>query len=425
MEEILYYMSYVVSNLFEFYIISKYMELFLGKGNVDGNKITVAYLIRFIVCTLQYAWIPYEFLNTAVNVATLFIITMCYGKQLANKFIATLLTFMCMFASEAVVGIIIGISNINLLDNSHAGDAFVFVCVQVIFLIIFEVIGMFKNINDNIVMPKSFSVATIGLSIFIFLLEICIFMQDNINRSIKILSVICMILVLFLIVYLYDSISKNIKEEMEAGIIVREKNYYYKQAELLLKNSKELRDFRHDISNHLYVLESMIGSENQEARKYIQKLTRRIEQTKTFSNTGNIALDSIVNYKLSNAVEQNIKIVSNIVLPKDIKVKSDDMVTIIGNLIDNSIEALNSLEDNKYIDLLINYKTGVIFITVKNSYDGIIFKKNGEILTKKDNKLFHGIGLKSVKAAVDKYNGVMNIKYNDTEFSVKIMLYIG
>lgn len=424
MDDILYYVSYTVSTLFEFYIISKYMELFLGKGNVDKIKIIAVYSIRFIVCTLQYVWIPYEFLNTAVGVATLFLITMCYGKQLINKFIAALLTFMCMFASEAVVGIIVGISNINLTDNSHEGDAFVFISVQVIFWIICKIIGMFKNINDNIVMPKSFNVAIIGLSILIYSLEISIFMQDNVARRIKLLSVICMIFVLFLIVYLYDSISKNFIEEMQAGIIAREKNYYYKQAELLQQNSKELRDFRHDISNHLYVLEAMIGYENQDARMYIQNLTNKIEQTKAFSNTGNVALDSIVNYKLSDAAAQNIKVISSIVLPKNIKLKSDDMVTIIGNLLDNSIEALNCLEVNRYIDLIIKYKAGALFITVKNSYDGIIFRNEGEILTKKENKLFHGIGLKSVQATVDKYDGEMSIKYDDTQFIVKIMLYV-
>ena len=58
---------------------------------------------------------------------------------------------------------------------------------------------------------------------------------------------------------------------MEADSIEREKNYYLKQTELLQARDEQLRDFRHDINNHLYVIGSMIGSENEEAKKIYRK----------------------------------------------------------------------------------------------------------------------------------------------------------
>ena len=103
MDNLLYMVSYVASAFFELYIISKYMKLFLGKRNINKQKITLVYLAKLIVGILQYAWLPYEIINVAVTIGMLFLITMCYGKRMVNRAIATAFTFMCMFASEAVV----------------------------------------------------------------------------------------------------------------------------------------------------------------------------------------------------------------------------------------------------------------------------------------------------------------------------------
>lgn len=84
----------------------------------------------------------------------------------------------------------------------------------------------------------------IGLCALVFWLENMIFMQDNIRTITKVLSVISMIVVLYLVIYLYNAISKSYKEKMEAELLVREKSYYYNQAQLLYQSSEELRKLR-------------------------------------------------------------------------------------------------------------------------------------------------------------------------------------
>lgn len=214
------------------------------------------------------------------------------------------------------------------------------------------------------------------------------------------------------------------QKKMEADSIEREKNYYLKQTELLQARDEQLRDFRHDINNHLYVIGSMIGSENEEAKKYIENLTEKIITTKMYSNTGNVAIDSVINYELSKAEKQDIKTNLNIVVPSGIQNDVENLVTIFGNLLDNAIEAADKCTDEKYIDLKVRYKRGAMFIDIKNSYDGVIVKRKNRIVTKKQNKNLHGIGLKSVEAAVNNYNGTMKLDFNEKEFKVSIMLYI-
>lgn len=424
MESILYWSSYVLSSFFELYIISKFMNVFLGSGTKEKRVIVAAYIFRFGACAVQYAYIPYVLLNMLVGVSTLFIITLCYGGNMAKKIIAVVLIYVCLFASEVVVAGVLELGDIHISKSGHNGDAFSYIAISIVLWIIYKIISAFKNINTEIVLPKTFDIIIVVLSIIIFLMETVIFSQEDIMDSIKVISVICMLLVLFLIIYLYDVISRYYAERIQSEIIKREKNYYLKQAELLEQGDKGMRELRHDMKNHFFAITSMIGDENEEVKKYIGNIAEKIEKNEIYCSTGNVALDSVINYKLSKASEQNIQIYSNITIPSNIREGVEDLVTIIGNLLDNAIEACENLTEGKYLEIKMKYKQGTMFIEVKNRYDGIVKMRSVKIATKKEDKTLHGIGLKSVESAVNNHNGTMKVDFNEKEFQVNVMLYI-
>ena len=424
MESVLYGSSYILSTFFELYIISKFMDIFLGAATKEKRVIVAVYMIRLVACTVQYAYVPHVLLNMLVGVITLFVITLCYSGNISKRVIAVILIYVCLFASEAVVAGVLELADVPLSESGHNGDAFSYIGISIVLWIIYEIIHAFKNINTEIVLPKTFDIIIVVLSIIIFQLETVIFSQKDIVNSIKVISVICMLLILFLIIYLYDVISIYYVERIQSEVIEREKNYYLKQAELLEQSTEEIRNLRHDMKNHLYALSSMINDENKEAKRYIDNITDKFGKSEIYSSTGNVALDSVINYKLSQTEKQNIQIYLNITIPSNIQEGVEDLVTIIGNLMDNAIEASERIEKNRYIEMKIKYKRGTMFIDVKNGYDGIVNHKNGEITTQKDDKAFHGIGLKSVRAAVNNHNGTMKVDFDDKEFRVKVMLYL-
>lgn len=423
MEDHYYLLSYILSTFFEFYIISKFMKMFLGAGTQERKYLVAAYTFRFVACGVQYSLIPNVVLNLIFGFSTLFIISLCYQGNIINKIIAVVLVFVCLFTAEAVVAGILALGNVQFAGDERNGDTFSNLGIVMALWIIYEIIKTFKNINRMTVLPKLFDIIIILLSIMIFSMETVIFLQKNISKSIKILSSVCMLLILFLIIYLYDMISKNYMERIQSELVEREKNYYLKQAELLQQGEKELKDFRHDMNNHLYALGSMLREGEGEAKRYIENLTKKIKQTNAYCQTGNIALDSVINYKLTEAEEWNIRIEMEITLPSGIQEEIVDVIAIIGNLLDNAIEASKTIDENRFLFLKMKYKCGVLFITVKNAYDGIISCQNGEIRTRKDDKALHGIGLKSVRTVVEHYNGNMEIEYDEQVFCVRIMIY--
>ena len=105
-------------------------------------------------------------------------------------------------------------------------------------------------------------------------------------------------------------------------------------------------------------------------------------------------------------------------------INEDDMVIIFGNLLDNAIEACQRESEKKYIDLKVFYESGCIMINVINSYDSVINESDGEYITRKENKELHGLGIKSVKKTVNKYNGIMEISSEIYEFMVNVFLFL-
>lgn len=154
----------------------------------------------------------------------------------------------------------------------------------------------------------------------------------------------------------------------------RETMYYYAQAEMSFKNSEESKRFRHDINNRIIAAEQLLKQgDNNKAAEYLSDITDKLTNIRSYSETGNIAIDSILNYKLTQAFQEEISIDQRIVIPKDIVI-DDDMIVILGNILDNATEATVKCEGERYIILNIRCDQGTLMISLKNGYDCRISK---------------------------------------------------
>jgi len=100
------------------------------------------------------------------------------------------------------------------------------------------------------------------------------------------------------------------------------------------------------------------------------------------------------------------------------------MSVILGNLLDNAINASSRLEKDKRLDLKIDYKRGRLFINLSNTYNGILNYKGDKLITSNKDKEAHGIGMKNINAVLDKYDGVMEIDHTENIFTTIILLYL-
>ena len=180
----------------------------------------------------------------------------------------------------------------------------------------------------------------------------------------------------------------------------------------------------HDLDNHLNVLYQLLNEENiQDAKEYIKQISEPIMLLSKTVWTGIDVIDVIINSKLEKMNSKNIIPEINVEYPPNNTISSNDMCSVLSNLLDNAIEAAEKVSDNRKISLTMRRINGFIFIKVSNTC--VNANRNFGIIptTTKENKHLHGWGLPSVQGIVRKYGGSMECINENNVFIVKILMF--
>ena len=216
------------------------------------------------------------------------------------------------------------------------------------------------------------------------------------------------------------------KAEMQNRALSMQNKAYKQQLDTIQAAEDNLRRARHDFKNHLIALEEMTKTDEKTelTKKYFEKLDREYNSSEKDVYTGNKILDGLINNKLATVRSGGVKPEIRMEIPEDIDIDTFDMVIVIGNLMDNAIEALERTEE-KIFRLEMRYDKGIIYIITENSYNGEIIK-NGDtfVSTKTNEKGTHGIGLSNIKRIVSEHNGEIDIETDNNIFTVSIIMYL-
>lgn len=225
--------------------------------------------------------------------------------------------------------------------------------------------------------------------------------------------------------YLFESISAMYKEKLEKLVLEQQNNYYNHQLEIFQTSLKSMRSFKHDLTNHLTTVSILLNkNEVKEAEKYITQMANMTYLVNEYAKSGNAVIDSIINYKLQQAEKDSIKIHVVLNIPNILNIQGVDMVIILGNLLDNAIEATKLLETGRYIDIRLNYNKGRLIIKIENSFDGVICKDGNKIISRNKDKENHGIGIDNVKKCALKYDGTIDIELSEYTYITTVLLYV-
>ena len=220
------------------------------------------------------------------------------------------------------------------------------------------------------------------------------------------------------VMYQEQSEMRRVKQEYANQLIMYDKHLSEKQMVI-----DEVRRVKHDMKNNMIYLQELLRLNPQEAEKYLREYMGDVMEGKDeISKSGNFPVDALLNYKNSIAKKKNVKIRLEQSIPITLPYKSSDICSILGNLLDNAIEAAENSE-NKEIDVRIVYVKNKLKITVKNYYTGKIKKDtNGNFISTKGDTKNHGIGLKSVIQTVNSYDGYIEVLTEHSVFQVDILM---
>lgn len=180
----------------------------------------------------------------------------------------------------------------------------------------------------------------------------------------------------------------------------------------------------HEYKNQIVCIESLLGNRKyQELEKYVKEIYGHLDKELDAINTNNVIVNAILNTKYQEADAKGIVFVFRVNDLSQIRIKDEDVVTILSNLLNNAIEACEKCDDKKVIKLKFVNEDEMIIIAVKNTFSHPICYENGEIKSSKISRAEeHGIVIKNIIKTIEKYNGSYIIEDNKNEFYFSIII---
>lgn len=198
------------------------------------------------------------------------------------------------------------------------------------------------------------------------------------------------------------------------------------QYKSISKNIEETARSRHDLRHQFLLIESFVAKNDIDGLKtFLSEISNTLPldgPTTTFCD--NHAINAILGYYMSKAENEQIKINSDLRLGDVSNISDSDLCVLFGNLIENAIEACKTVTENRYILLKSDVIAGRFSIVIENNFDGVYKTKNGHHLSRKRSYGKEGIGLTTVIAIVDKYNGNLRIQQNENIFTISLYLQL-
>ena len=183
---------------------------------------------------------------------------------------------------------------------------------------------------------------------------------------------------------------------------------------------RQMQEWRHDYRNHIQNMKNRLDGDQGELEQYLDELADDLTQTDTSIQTGNVMADAVLNSKLSVAEQKSIQLNVKAHIPKGIEMTDVEMCSVLGNLLDNAIEACEKLPcDKRFLRVYIDKFKGQFYLSVQNSSPSIQRDKGIFRTTKAGT---HGFGLFRIDRIAKKYGGYVNRQYEEGVFATELLL---
>lgn len=418
-----------IGSIFEIYIGHMFFSKF-GSKKVSSKT--------YYICLLVFTILLVSASLTLVKSGIIFLVFSIYSfihSSLFNiKFIKKVILTFILIVTDALAEMIVVLSTTLGMDTTitslQNSNIMYMVCILIAKFLAFSILNPVKkpSFNSQKKFPLWFKLGTAILPftsafIIILLYRYSFLVTDTTYQICTLIAAILLIIANLLILFVIDKqevFFKTTERLLFAESHIKQQAAHYSE---LYSQQESLKKFRHDSKNFYTSLISMLETLTvQDAIAYIKdKMQIETFETKTI-NSGHPVIDAIIHSKNMNAQKHGASISTNIKITAKILIDELELGVLIGNALDNAIEAVENLEENisKTIILNIISSGDMLSIEVSNPTKSNIDVQNLKS-TKKD-KLMHGYGLPGIEAITNKYNGNLSVSCNNNTFTLSSIL---
>jgi len=422
-----YQIFYIVTEIFDVYVTYRILHIFYDQYRTS-KKIEVLTLLGYYSMLIGiYLTRNIPLFLMASNLIALFLLSFNYHASFKKRILSSVYILFIFVGIELLAMPIFGFFQVSFTDYNTVQSTVALIVTKILKLMAVLIIGNFKNLKRGNNISKGNWMAVVFIPLMTIYIIIIIMNQSPAALSNEIiLSIGGLLAINALVFYLYDSMLYDSDRELEKKLLIQQNRYYQHQFDLFRSSEKAVNEIKHDLKNQMTMLDEFINREEfEKAKKLLSDTIVSNKITHSYIYTGNVDFDSILNFKIREANQKNIVFNVNGLIPPKMNFTSYDLTTLLGNLIDNAIEAVENSPNNEVIDMSIRYSKKRLIIEMKNSlYNEVKFNDAHLPHTTKKDSIAHGIGYQQINKIVEKYEGELKISIDQNMFVVFIMLFV-
>lgn len=411
----------IVINLIDYLIIFKYFNCFSKKRNLE-KKYCVSLFCSCIILMSVVNQLQNQGANLILCIFMIYLYSFSFSYSISYHIILPVLYIGFGIVAELIGFLILNVSG-EMIPYSVRYYGSSFICEFIRFLIVYALCDIKKIHLPKLYFNIGKFLAIIPLSSIVICCIAINIIQNSKNDLVNIMCLVIIIMTItsnILMFKMFFKVIDTLADNYEKEMLLQEaeaKEQYYREVE---QSNREVRKIKHDLKNMLLAICGKSKDQN-EILEEIYKIMKELDESDKKIYTSNAVINTIINHKISQAENLNIKTDVNIKVSRSVSLDYKDAGILLGNILDNAIEACERVnKEERWIKISMFHQKNTLFVKVSNS------KTKEPVNINKSSKRDahnHGIGISSIKSIIKKYNGYEEFKDKGEKFEVSVSLY--
>lgn len=419
---IIYLIASLVGILARYIFIRSFYDV---KNKISKVEVLL-YASYYIFGNALYLILEVPAIIITANIVLLIVICLSYERKIRKALVVTALIYVVNAALEVGVFLLTNsdIVELNPMDKVHYTSIFGVILINVLSYLIARLYSSIARPKKTGKVLRTYWFALSFIPFASFYLLMTLLQSTHLDDTQLLVSSVIIILVNVLQLELYNRLVSYYELKVKESTLKQINADYSNQLGMMKAYTKNISKIQHDFNRHLGTIRSLTNKNQHESvSDYINDLIEEVGSYNHGFNTGNIVVDSILNYELQSLPKDEVDLTLDISdIPIELEIKDYELTVILSNIIRNAVEAIENV-DKKSIHIQIDYDRGILFVRVVNSFDGIVVGNSKSLRTRKKQGEIHGLGLGNVKEIVERYDGDIRPVFDESVFEVEMIIY--
>lgn len=381
-----------------------------------------AYIVSGIILALL-SFIPNaSFLRLAFYAIALCLIVYSFFSASIIQAIYASISYCCLYVLNEML--IFGLFSMFQIDAQtimsfgHSRSISIIISHMLLWLCVLIVLAITKRRRTAITLPFLLTLAPGYIAGIVLGLSFCkqVLSGDQ-GMSVPVLVSAIGLLYLNIVIILYAERAKNASDQkLQAELAEHHyamQEQYYAQ---LRSEQEETRAMFHDINKYMQAMRTLAAEANAaEVNQMMAETQELFKCLTTVVDVGNSVVSTILNEYREIASDADIPFDFDVSVPPNLGISAVDLYVLLGNTLDNAIEACQSLPaEDRYIRIQMRIYHNILFYQIENPY--------AEEYPERGRGKNHGYGLQNVRKCVEKHDGHMSISQNENKYVLSMRL---